>query len=156
MELNYLSIGIKNVTINQVKTALAEFEFYNILEKIWGKAGIKITVEDLREDYLAMTKFLKENELKDENPFFNDFDINPYGLKIDFNVMPKYSYMDIIEPIVFMLGRHLSFILQTECIVMFENMRTPIGLFANGILSETFKRYNDIFFVNKMWRPNKI
>ncbi len=57
---------------------------------------------------------------------------------------------------VLILGKHISSILQTECIIMFENMRLPVGLFKEGILTETFEEYNNVFFANRSWRPNKI
>lgn len=156
MDVKYLTIGVKEVSIDQVRTALTELNFYGDIDVIRKIAEVDISIEDLREDYLTMTKFLKENGLKDENPFFNDFDINPFGLKIDFSVTPNFRYLNVLEPAVFVLGQHISSELKTEVIVMFENMRIPIGLFKNGVLSKTFEQYNEHFFINKIWRPQKV
>lgn len=156
MELKYLTVGIKGFDIKSVEYALMELGVSDFIDKIREMFGVNIGIEDLREDYQAMGKFLAENKLKDENPFFNEFDINSYGLQISFNALPAFKNIDILEPIVFILGKRISSILKTECIIMFENMRLPAGLSKEGILIETFKNYNSDFFKNRSWKPNQI
>ncbi len=155
MELKYLTVGINGFDIKAAEDALMELGVSDYIDKIREMFGVNIGIEDLREDYQAMTKFLAENKLKDENPFFNEFDINPYGLQISFNVLPAFKYLDILEPMVFVFGQRISSILKTECIVMFENMRVPAGLFKEGVLIENFENYNLGFFKNRSSKPNQ-
>ncbi len=95
MELKYLTVGIKGFDIKAVEDVLMKLGVSDIdqIRKIF---GVAIRIEDLRQDYQTMTKFLAENKLKDENPFFNEFDINPYGLQISFTVLPAFKNSDIL------------------------------------------------------------
>lgn len=156
MDLKYLTIGIKNCEFDEVKAVLNQLALYNSIKQIKQFIKVDITVEDLREDFSKMSNFLKEHNLKDDNPFFNDFDIDPYGLKIDFNILPTSPFVDIVELMAFILAQQMSLKLQASCIVMFENMKVPIGLFSKGVLIDEFEKYNSSFFANKVWRPNKI
>lgn len=156
MEMKYLSVGIKGFDIKAAENALMDLGVSDFIDKIREVFGVNIGIEDLREDYQAMATFLSENELKDENPFFNEFDINPYGLQISFNVLPAFKNLDILEPMVFVFGQRVSSILKTECIIMFENMRLPAGLFKDGVLIETFENYNSDFFKNRSWKPSQV
>lgn len=155
MELKYLTIGIKGMDINQVREALINEDIGYFMNCINGMNGIEISIEDLREDFTNMKNFLKDNNLKDSNPFFNDFDIDSFGLKVDFNIRPNTVDSEVLEPIVFMLGKDISRVLKTDCIVMFENMQIPIGLFKNGTLIDVFDYYNEQYFRKKVWKPKK-
>jgi len=102
---------------------------------------------------VRVKRWLIEKDLKDEDPFFNEFNIDPYGLTIDFNVLPDYKYLFALEAFVFSLAQIISSTLKVECLVMFENMRMPIGLFKEGVLIDTFHNYNSDFFKSRYWRP---
>jgi hypothetical protein len=151
MKIIYLSIGVKKASLTEVNSALTIVGVNNFIP---GKNDfIEIEVMDLRDEYLTTSSYLKENNLLDETPFFNDFDINPYGMRVDVNINKKYEYVDILEFVVFILGQKLSFILKTECIVMFDNNTIPIALFDCGLLIQTFEEYNSQYLLEKRWRP---
>jgi hypothetical protein len=156
MDLKYLTIGIKDSSINEVEMVLMELGISNYIDTIKTIFKLNITIEDNRDEFAYTSRFLAEHNLKDENPFFNDFKIESYGLKIDFELMPNNQHLDLLEPIVFILGQRISSMLKVECIVLFQNMRIPVGLFTNGVLTEVFESYNEIFFDRKIWRPQKI
>jgi hypothetical protein len=147
MNLKYLTIGVRDSTVQILETLLNEEA------KVFELSNVNVTVEDLREEFLRVERWLNERDLKDENPFFNEFNINPYGLTIDFNVLPNYKYLFVLETFVFSLAQLISSALKVECLVMFENMRMPIGLFKEGVLIDTFHNYNSEFFKSRYWRP---
>ncbi len=156
MDLKYLTIGIKGLSIEKAETVLMELGISNYLDKIREMFKINITIQDNRDEFAYASKFLEENNLEDENTFFKDFKIEPYGLQIDFEVTQSFKYLDVLEPMVFIFGQRISLILKAECIIMFESMRLPAGLFKGGFLTETFEKYNSVFFENRPWKPNKV
>ncbi len=153
MNLKYLSIGVKVENIEEIESGLIELGIAGYIAKIREFFMLNIEIVDNRNEFTYAKDFLKKNSLEDENPFFNEFDITQYGLKIDFEVMPSFRHLDILEPMVFILGQRISSVLETECIVMFDNMRVPVGLFNKGILIAEFEKYNSTFFANKVWHP---
>jgi len=153
MENIYLSIGIRNSSLEEINSAVESLDLEDFILRGVNESKVRLDIMDVRDEYAYASKFLKDNNLMDDTPFFNDFDIAPYGLKIDFDVTKKFRHMDILEPIVFILGQKLSLILATECLVMFVNNTIPAGLFKNGVLVETFEKHNSNFFKNKTWRP---
>ena len=156
MDLKYLNIGIKGSSIKEIEMILMELGISNYINKIKTIFKVNIAIENNRDEFAYASKFLAEHNLKDENPFFNDFKIEPYGLKIDFELMPNFQYLDILEPVVFILGQRISSMLKVECIVLFENMRIPVGLFTNGVGTELGERDKERFGYKKIWHPQKI
>ena len=154
MKDRFLSIKIKDSTIEQVDDWLLTFSLNKGLSKNISVWGINIYALDLTEEYEAMSNFLKENGLKDETPFFNDFNATSFGISLEFDLSDSFLHIDLLEPVVFLLGQKISSILKTECLVMFENNSIPAGLFKNGELSKDFEKYNLSFFSNKAWRPS--
>ena len=151
MEIKYLSIGVKNSSLEEIKDALKKIGINDSIFTCLNDCVINLM--DLNEEYINMSKFLKENDLKDETLFFNEFDMNPYGLRIDFEWIKDLGNMDILEPVVFILAQKLSSILNTECIAMYANNTIPAGLFSNGELIDSYKKYNLDFFKNRAWSP---
>lgn len=156
MNIYYLTIGIKDATEEEVKVAMQELHICDHIDTIMNVFGVNIVIEDLREELARTDVFLKSNNLKDENDFFNYFEIQPYGLKIDFEINSTSIYKGWLEPVVFLLGQNLSKVLNTQCIVMFESMRIPVGLFKNGSLIAVFDEFNGNFFQNKVWKPGNV
>ncbi|OQP45028.1 hypothetical protein A4H97_33240 [Niastella yeongjuensis] len=150
MNLKYLIIGVRDTNIQKLET------FLNEEGKVFELSNVDVTIEDVRDDLLMVKKFLIENDLKDDDPFFNEFDMMPYSLQVDFTVVPSYKYLLVLESYVFSLAQMISATLKVECLVMFENMRMPIGLFKEGVLIDTFHNYNSEFFKSRYWRPSAI
>ncbi len=147
MNLKYLSIGVRDSNFQVLETLL------NDGGKVFELSNVNVTIEDLQEEFLRVKKWLIESDLKDENPFLNEFNIEPYGLMIDFNVLSNYKYLLVLEAFVFSLAQMISSTLKVECLVMFENMRIPIGLFKDGALIDNFHNYNSEFFKSRYWQP---
>lgn len=154
MEYTYISIGVKNSTIEKIGDALGRLRVKDFILRGLGDFEIKLDLMDFSVEYQGMSKFLAENNLQDDTLFFNYFDINPFGLRLDFQIKRQNGFVDILEPLIFILGQKLSTELGTECIVMLNNNTIPVGLFNSGTLIETFEIYNSDFFKGKIWRPN--
>jgi hypothetical protein len=146
--MKYLTIGVRDSNVQKIAALLNEDR------RIFELSNVDVTIEDLREEFLNVKGFLVKNNLEDENSFFNEFDIDPFGLQIDFNVLPNYKYLFVLEAFVFGLAQVISSTLKVECLVMFENMRMPIGLFKEGVLIDAFHNYNSGFFKSRYWRPS--
>ena len=147
MNLKYITIGVRGSNVQKIEALLNEGG------KVFELTNVDVTIDDLQEEFLNVKRWLIENDSKDENPFFNEFNIGPYGLQIDFNFLPNYKYLFVLEAFVFSLAQIISSTLKVECLVMFENMRMPIGLFKEGVLIETFHKYNSEFFKSRYWQP---
>jgi len=148
MNLKYITIGVRDSNVQELEAIL------NQKVKVFELSNVDVTIEDLREEFSNVNEFLINNDLEDENLFFREFNIDPYGLTIDFNVLPNYKYLFVLEAFVFSLAQIISSTLKIECLVMFENMKIPIGLFKEGALVENFDKYNSEFFKSRFWRPN--
>ena len=148
---NYLTVGFKDIELLQLDSALPKLA---ITEAIKALPDVWIETDDLREVFAGVSAFLKENSLEDENPFFNEFTIDPYGVMVDIHYPHNYIYTDVLEMLVFSLGKYLSSAIQTDCIVLFENMFIPVGLFQKGVLVNSFGKYSATLLANKIWVPN--
>ncbi len=151
MEILSLTIGVKNSNPVELEKLVATI---GLDASLLNTFQIDLHVMDLREEYKTMGKLLKEWGAEDDTPFFNEFDIDPYGLAINFDVTRKFKYMEFLEPLVFTIARKVSEMLNTEAIVMFQT--TPVGLFNKGILTNSFEKYSAAFFADKIWKPNFI
>jgi len=154
MTSKYLTIGVRGITVKELEKATLESGILNWIVSIKRDIKADVVFEDKSQEIAYANDFLRQNNLEDENPFFNDFQIEPYSSQIDFELPSKSKDFDILEPVIFILAQHLSIILKAECIVMFENMRMPVGLFDNGSLKQTFEKYNAGFFSSRAWKPN--
>lgn len=153
MEVRSNSICIKEGNLVEVDRIVSHMKirFRELLEDF----NIKLQVQDLSEDFRVMSNFLKENQLQDENPFFNEFDINSYGIMINFIVLRDFRHIDFFESIVFFIGNYLSVQLDSETLVMFDNLKIPVAQFKKGMLVSNFSQFNRSYFADKIWLPNK-
>jgi hypothetical protein len=156
MEYRVLTIAIRDCNLKNVRDALDSTIGDKKLSEIRQLFGVSIHVSDYSEEFASVNEFLKRNNLEDETPFFNEFDIRPYGLQIDFKVTPSFEQLDILEPVVFLLGQQISLVLHANCIVLFQNLEIPVGLFSNGLLIEIFEKFNKNYFRNKIWYPKEV
>lgn len=152
MKLENVTIGIKGASLEDVNSLLKN----SYMLSVFNSLNANITVDDLRGEFVVMSNFLKENNLQDENDFFNDFDIDPYGLKVDINMVKGQAYFDVIEVVCFLWGKQISLELKTECIIMYDNFRVPVGLFREGVLADSFEKYNSDYFADRIWKPNTV
>lgn len=146
----YLSIGFRDTLLKEIEqTLLSEGiqPFIRLMEVF----NATITVTDLNSDFEVTSNFLTENGLEDNNPFFNEFDINPYALFLDINYLEPHRFVDELQFCTYKLSEYLSGELNKECIVMFENLQIPIALFRNGIMLESFQGFSESFFLEKNW-----
>lgn len=153
MQTNSLNIAVKGVKSDELKEQIKSlFLFYNT--KCFKEAlGCAVTIEDYKEAFLIAKNFLEKNNLDDENPFFNDFDMTEYSLQVEFDLSIDSNFIEIIEPAVFVLAQKISLNMKTKCLVLFSDMTLPVGLFDNGRLVEKFEKYNTEFFKKKHWIP---
>ncbi len=153
MYLEYLTIGVKDSSYKHLISSLKNILLFNYLEEGQRILNFEIEIYDNKELFLAAESFLNEHDIKDENPFFNEFNINDYALQIDFNIPSSSQAKIILEPMVYHLGQLLSKELNNECLVMFDNMRVPVGLFKEGALTTLFSSYSKEFFTTRQWKP---
>ena len=154
MERRYLTIGVNTNCEKNILLALKNIEINAVIDIIKHMQFVSIEINDYTPEYNYTTKFLKENNLEDENIFFRSFPIDNYGLQMEFYMAKNIKFKEeILEYLVFLIGYKLSCILNAKCIVMFDSMKIPISLFDNGELTNDFWEFNSNFFSNKTWRP---
>lgn len=136
--MKYITIGVKADNIQQLEDVITEEKIALNIKVLEEKYRVQIDFDDLREEFRKMGEFLKENNLEDENPFFREFDINPYGLIMDFNFRgietPEEMY-----PIISIIAQAISKLLTTSCIFMTNDMRDPIALYENGSIIKQWR-----------------
>ena len=153
MENKYLSIGVKDSSIEEVNHAIKSLELEDFILQGINNSEIFLEVIDYTNEYTYASTFLSEKGLQDNTPFFNVFDMNLFGLTVELNVKTQFKNTEMLEPLVFIVGQKLSSILKTECLVLFENGTIPIGLFNNGKLTELFEEFNSELFKKRLWKP---
>lgn len=147
-----LVICIRKCSVQAVKDTLHESSF---LTKLFSINDLMLSVDDYSQTFDYTRDFLKKNNLEDEDPFFNFFDMSLFNTLVDISCSRNFKHLNILEPISFELAQYLSKTLQTQCISFLEDMKIPSGLFSNGKLIDAFENYNKNFFETRNWRPAK-
>jgi len=131
--MKYLTIGVNTKTIQDIEFALKEESIVHSVTELKKKFNITIVKNDLRNEFNYANDFLKENNLEDENVFFRDFDISPFGLMIDFKFEERDDLREL-HSAVFSIAKKISEVLNAECIFMTNDMWDPVALFKNGLV----------------------
>lgn len=152
---NFIHIGIKASRLELIQDLIDDNNVSGLILNIKNEFGVDFSIIDNTSEFEYSDKFLKANNLEDENPFFRIFDIMPFGKQIVFEPH-DLNNLELVEPLMLMLTQRISRILNTECILFFKNLWIPIAHFNSGILHESFDSYNKGFFVDKAWCVNHV
>src|SRR4051794_6107079 len=128
---NYLSISIKTDSQSLVEQALSHPSVAPLILEAKDKFDVHVLIDDNRENYAFMDKFLIDEGLEDENEFFRTFDITPFGFAVDFEAPRVHEYPEL-HLLVFEIAQQLSNVLGVQTIFMKDNSENPVALFDNG------------------------
>ncbi|RZK25105.1 MAG: hypothetical protein EOO43_06375 [Flavobacterium sp.] len=141
----YITIGVIAMDVDEVNDGIKEVDVLHDISNFQKKFNVSVTIEDLRNEFKKMDSFLKENALEDDNPFFREFDIDRFGILIQFQIV-SLKDLEILETNLLTIAKELSAIMQTETILMIDDFKIPVALFKQGKLLDTFTKYSYVFW----------
>lgn len=150
---NSFDLCIQSDNVDLIQSVLQHELINPIVQVLRNCFRTEISVSDLTSELGYTSKFLLDNNLLDETPFFIEFNIDLYSNIITFELFDN-RFLEYIEPVVLILSKKISHILAVECVLM-RDFNVPIAYYKSGKLVDRFEKFNSDYFEFKAWEIRK-
>jgi len=150
---NSFDLCIQSDNVDLIQSVLQHELINPIVQVLRNCFRTEISVSDLTSELGYTSKFLLDNSLLDETPFFREFNINLYSNIITFELFDN-RFLDYVEHIVLILSKKISHMLSVECVLM-RDFNLPIAYYKSGMLKDSFEKFNSDYFEFKAWEIRK-